>query len=85
MATWLFVQHIMQANTNEMSFCDGIQPVSEGLNCGNCPHVVTSSYNVYIINGPLMVGTKVTSGYWRQLWQVNAHEKQDVLQTVNLM
>ena len=27
MATWLFVQHIMQANTNEISFCDGIPPV----------------------------------------------------------
>ena len=57
MATWLFVQHIMQTSTNEISFCDGIPPVSEGLNCGNRPHVMTSSYNDNVYIHPWSINT----------------------------
>ena len=42
---------LVQANNNEISFCDSIAPVSEGVDCGNCPQCHGT---VYI--GPLMVG-----------------------------
>ena len=63
MVPWLFVQPFMQANINKISFRDSIPPVSEGLNCGNYPHVMTSSYNDNVYIGPLMVCAEETIGY----------------------
>ena len=75
MVNWLFVQPFMQANINKISFCDSIPPVSEGLNYGNCPHVITSSYNHNVNIGPSMVGAEETIEYEKQLRQVIALEK----------